>query len=270
MMIRPKSEAIAVRRSPSSAVCAAALAAVLLGVGSPARAGFTTYFGIDQGNGNPPTAPVDSLAARNSFVGALTGVGVETFESQALNAFPTALTFAPTSVTAAATTTDSTNIFVNNGTPFGTFATSGTQFLYDSGSGTQGLNATLTFSAAVAGFGLYATDLGDGIDPANQITFVLTLADSSSETVTTNVGGNNTNANLLFLGVVSSDPSQKITSVEIQSTNLAGGDAIGVDDLTIGLSAAAVVPEPASLGLLGAGVLGLAVGYLRRSRTLLR
>ncbi len=262
-MTRPKSKVTSVRFFLSSAVRAAALAAILLGVDSPARADFATFFGIDQGDGIVPTTPVDSLAARNAFVGALTGVGVENFESQALNAFPTALTFAPTSITATASTTDSSNNFVTNGTPFETFATSGTQFLFEAGNGTQGLNATLTFSAAVAGVGLYVTDLGDGISPANQVELVLTLSDGSTETFTTNVGGDNTDGNLLFFGVVSSDPALKIASVLIQSTNTTGGDALGVDDLTIGVAAA--VPEPASLALLGAGVLALAVGYVRRS-----
>ena len=73
----------ALRRPPRPLLFrrAADLAVVLLGTISPAQAAFTTYFGIDQGNGNPPTTPVLSLAARSSFVSTLTGVGVESFES---------------------------------------------------------------------------------------------------------------------------------------------------------------------------------------------
>jgi hypothetical protein len=47
--------------------------------------------------------------------------------------------------------------------------------------------------------------------------------------------------------VVSSDPTQQIASVRIMNTLPDSGDAIGIDDLTIGTSA---VPEPASIVLI--------------------
>jgi hypothetical protein len=263
-MMRPKLEASPARLPLSTVVRAAFLVSILLGVETPAIAGFTTFFGIDEGNGTPPTARANSLAARNSFVGALTGVGVENFDSKALNAFPTALTFGPTSITATATTNDAVHNFVNNGTPFGTFATSGTQFLYQDGTNPAGNDNTIAFSSAVAGVGMYVTDLNDGTNPVDQLQLVVTLSDSSTQTFMTNNFLNDTNANVFFFGVVSSDPGLKIASVRILNTAPDQGDAFGIDDLTIGTAAA--VPEPASLALLGSGVLGLAAGYVRRKR----
>jgi hypothetical protein len=263
-MMRPKSETSTARLPLSTVAGAVFLVAILLGVDSPVLAGFTTFFGIDEGTGTPPTALVNSQTAHNSFVGALTGVGVENFDAKALNAFPTALVFGPTSITATATTNDAAHNFVNNGTPNGAFATSGTQFLYQDGTNPAGNDNTVTFSAAVAGVGMYVTDINDGTNPVDQLQLVVTLSDASTQTFTTNNFLNDTNADVFFFGVVSSDPSLKIASVRILNTAPDQGDAFGIDDLTIGTAAA--VPEPASLALLGAGALGLAAGNVRRRR----
>jgi hypothetical protein len=265
-MMRPKSETRGIRLPLSTLVRSAALAAALLGAVAPARASFSTFFGLDAGNGTPPTTLANSLAAHNSFVGALTGVGVETFDSQPLNAFPSALTFGPTSITATATTNDAANNFVSDGTPNGVFATSGAQFLYQNGTNRAGNDNTVTFSAAVAGVGMYVTDLNDGTTLIDQLRLVVTLSDASTQTFTTNNFLNDMNANVYFFGVVSSDPALKIASVRITNTVPDQGDAFGIDDLTIGTAAATAVPEPASLALLGAGVLGLAASRVRRRR----
>jgi hypothetical protein len=251
-------------RLPLSLMRTVAVTVALVGAGSPVHAGFTTFFGIDEGNGTPPTAPALSLAARNSFVAALTGVGVENFDAQTLNAFPTSLAFAATAITATATTNDAGNNFVTNGVPFGTFATSGTQFLFQNGNNPAGNDNAVTFSAPVAGIGMYVTDLNDGTNPVDQLRLVLTLSDASTQTFTTNNFLNDTNANVFFFGVVSSDPALKIASVEILNTAPDQGDALGIDDLTIGTAAA--VPEPASAILMGAGGIALAVGRARRRR----
>lgn len=222
-----------------------------------ARAGFTLFSGIDQGNNSPPTAPSVSLAARNSFVGALGQLGIEDFEAKPTGAFPASWNFVGSGVTAAATATDTTNTQVGTGTPNGTFATSGTHYLYDNGNGP--FDARLTFSGSVRGFGFFATDLSDGVPDELQLT--LTLSDESTQTFTTNFGTNNNNANVLFFGVVSGPGSLAIAGVELKNLLPTSGDAFGIDDVTVGVLA---VPEPSSLILMGLGGLAVAIRADRR------
>src|SRR5262249_21753330 len=77
------------------AVATALMTAVaLFGISRPASAAsLQTFFGIDQGNGIPPTALVNSLAARNSFVSAFIGTGLENFDSFAVGSFPISVSF---------------------------------------------------------------------------------------------------------------------------------------------------------------------------------
>jgi hypothetical protein len=240
------------------------MAVTLLGIGLPASAApLQTFFGIDQGSGNPPTTPVNSLAALDAFSAVFTSTGVENFDSLALGVFPSSVSFPSTSITASSSTTDSSNNFVTNGDSFGTFPTSGTQYLYDNGDA-SGVNDTFTFSSPVAGVGMYITDLSDGVSPPDQIELVLTFLGGTTQTVETSVGGSNNNANLIFFGVAGTVSSQQITSVQILNTQTGQGDAIGIDDLTIGTSLISSTPEPGSFLLLGAGFVGLL--FVRRYR----
>lgn len=234
-----------------------AAAFVLALASADARAGFTVFSAIDQGNGNPPTAPNLTLAARNSFVAAQAAIGVENFDSKPVGPFPTTWNFAGNGVTATASATSTSNITVGTGTPNGTFAVSSPNYLYNDGTGP--FDVTLNFSSAVAGLGFYVSDLSDGV--ADELRLTLTLSDSTTQTFTTNFGANNNNANLIFFGVVSGLASQTITKAEIVGTLPASTDAYGFDDVTVGLRA---VPEPASLALFGIGGLGLALGAARR------
>ncbi len=240
-----------------------AILALSLGSSCPAGAAVNVYFGIDQGSGNPPTTPVNSAAARNSFQAVLNGIGVESFESQTTGAgnFPAALTFTGTAVTATASTTNSAINYVTTGTTNGTFATTGTKYVFNDGTG--GINDTVAFGTGVGGLGLYFTDLADNSATIDQMQYVLTFSDNTTQTVTTTLAAQTTNANVLFFGVVSTNPAQTITKVQILNTLPGNGDSIGFDDLTIGR---AVVPEPTSIALSGAGLLGLLVGLRYRGR----
>jgi PEP-CTERM motif len=221
-----------------------------------ARAGFTTYFGIDQGNGTPPTTPNLSLAARTSFVSALGTVGVENFESYGVGTPPASLSFTGSGVTATATYAAGESI--NNVPDNGAFATSGTHYL-DS----QGVRDDhLVFSSPVAGIGFYVTDISDGGTAPDQISVVATLAGGGTKTFTTSVTTGNSNANVLFFGVVGTDPSELFSGVEILNTFSTEGDVHGIDDITVGLTTA--VPEPSSLLMLGIGLAGLAGNRWRR------
>jgi hypothetical protein len=223
-----------------------------------ARAGFTTFFGIDQGNGTPPTTPNQSLAARTSFVSALGTVGVENFESYSVGSPPASLSFAGSGVTAAATYTAGESI--NNVHDNGAFATSGTHYL-DS----QGLrDDRLVFSSPVAGVGFYVTDISDGGTAPDQISIIATLVGGGTQTFTTTVTTGNSNANVLFFGVVSTAPSALFSQVEILNTFTTEGDVHGIDDVTVGSTA---VPEPSSVLLLSLGLLGASGAHALRRKT---
>jgi PEP-CTERM motif len=146
----------------------------------------------------------------------------------------------------------------------GTYATSGTQYFLAEGN----LNTTLRFSAPVAGFGIYVTDLSDGFTPPDQISLVLTLANNTTQTVTTSIGSNNNNANVLFFGAISNDPTNPITAVQLLNADPTQTDYIGIDDVTIGQLPVST-PEPASMTLLSFGIAGMAgFGWRRRKQTI--
>jgi hypothetical protein len=143
---------------------------------SASAASIQTFFGIDQGNGTAPTTPVNSLIARNSFLSAFSSTGVENFDSFTPGTFSTLVSFPSTSVTA--NSTNGASNFVQSGPDLGAFATSGTQFLDTSGS----VNTTFTFNAAVAGVGLYVTDMSDGGSAPDQLQLLLTLRAAKLQT----------------------------------------------------------------------------------------
>jgi hypothetical protein len=239
------------RRIPGKLALLAAVALSLLT--GEARAAFTTYFGIDQGNGIPPTTPNLSLAARASFVSALSTVGLENFESYAVGTPPGSLSFTGSGVTA--TATYASGEAINNAQDNGAFATSGTHYL-DS----QGVRDDhLTFSTPVAGFGFYVTDLSDGGTAPDQISILATLVGGGTQTFTTSVTTSNSNANVLFFGVVSTAPSALFSQVEILNTFTTEGDVHGIDDMTVGVAAASVPLPSAAYG--GVGLMGLIASF---------
>jgi len=240
-------------------------AMALFAISQPASAAsLQTFFGIDQGNGTPPTAPVNSLTARNSFLSAFTSTGVENLNSFTLGSFPTSVSFPSTSVTANSTIANGSSNFVAGGPDNGAFATSGTQFLDTAGS----VNTTFAFSAPVAGFGLYATDMSDGGTAADQLQLLLTLEGGGTATVTTSLTTSNSNANLFFFGVASTNPAERITAIQITNSFPTEGDVFGMDDLTIGTSlAGTATPEPGTFMFLGTGFAGLLALFVRQRLT---
>ena len=78
----------------TAAIGVVAVAAGLFGISSPASASIVTYFGIDQGNGTPPTTPANSLARPELFLTAeFSATGVENFDPLTVGAFPSLLSF---------------------------------------------------------------------------------------------------------------------------------------------------------------------------------
>lgn len=213
------------------------------------------YFGQDAGLGESTrlTTHLNSDAARASFLGGLTGVGTETFESQANGAgAPLSVSFPGSSGSITATLSGDGNIAnVPSGTNgFGRYPISGSQY-WETGSAFG-----ISFSAPVAAFGFYGVDIGDF---GGQVT--LTFAGGGSGTF--NVGNciNCSGGGVLYWGII--DAENLFTSIAFGNT-ASGTDYFAFDDFTIGSREQVTVPEPGIVALFGLGLLGL-VSLRRRA-----
>ena len=226
----------------------------LIGVGS-VQAAPVIFFGEDLNVGS--TVGANSVAARNSFLGSLTGVGSEDFESfTGGTGTPISVSFPGSVGSISANLTSTGGVTVQNFSNAGRFATSGSNYLAVS----SGAAFTLTFGTAIGAFGFYGTDIGDFV-PSNM---VITLTDINNVTTqqivghTVNSGADN---NSLFWGFT--DTTNSYTSITF--SNPGGGDTFGFDDFVIGDQQQIVaVPEPGMIAVFGLGLLGL--GLARRKR----
>ena len=250
---------------------AALAGTALLFSATPLLAGPTIYFGENQTPGQTVTgAP---LAAKNAFLGQLTGVGTETFEGfNAGDTVPLPITFAGGAGNIVATLNGTgevaKTIAPSPGNPdpnAGRFNTTGATAAPSDGkwwdvSGDFGID----FDVAISAFGFYGTDIGDF---SGQVTVDLTDTSGVVHTFIINnkIGGNN--ASLLFWGFT--DTGNSYTKIVFGNTNPGlGGDFFGFDDMIVGDKAQIVppgsVPEPGPLALIGLGLVGLAASRQRR------
>jgi hypothetical protein len=199
--------------------------AALLGPCLAAQAFEATYWGETQGNGdgNPPiTSWTAADTASADFQNHLVGVGTETFEGFANGqSVPLNITF-PGAGTA--TLTGNGAIVQDPGSvSVGRFNTTpgGNKFLETS------QNFTINFSAPVAAFGFYATDVGDFGG-----TLTLTLSDGTTTTVTVPaISAQPPGGSVEFFGYINTDdPFTKVTFGDTEP----GVDFFGFDDMTIG------------------------------------
>jgi hypothetical protein len=121
----------------------------------------------------------------------------------------------------------------------------------------------VSFAAPVLGAGIFTIDRFFGLGFTNDIAIEAYDGPDATGALLASFSGLNLNFqpdNLYFMGVAST--AGDIRSIRIVRSNDDTGDTIGLDNLVFATPAA--VPEPASIGLFGAGL--AALGWLRRAR----
>ena len=231
-------------------------------------AGAQTFFGLSTGGGPSTRVPSRAAAdaARTSFMGSLVGVGTEDFEGIAAGTPPPIGLVCPGAGTATLVSPLGGSVtFQGPGTNgVGRYPSSGVHF-FNTGSASSGPTFHVDFSTTVAAFGFYGIDVGDF---GSQLSLKFWLAGVVVDTwalpyLASSGTGSLMDGSMMYAGYIRTSGFDRVDFVGTSSA-----DFFAFDDMTVGSveSVHPTVPEPASLALLGTGLIGLyAVARRRRA-----
>ena len=237
-------------------LAATAVAAILGWAAGSTQAAPVTFFGEDLNpSGSTPIPTPLSNTARDNFFNNLTGVSTETFEEFNSGNSNLSVTFPGSGITASLS-----GGVIQNFSSAGRFAISSPNY-YNTDTSTFAIN----FTAPVAAFGFYGTDIGD-FGGVLSLTLTDIHGNVSSLVVPASEGSGGSqpqNGSALYFGFF--DLSDQYTSIAFNNSNT--DDQFGFDNFSVGSLQQVTptgTPEPSTWVMMMLGFAGLgAAGYYR-------